>query len=599
MINQKIETNLIPGHVNPRISVSQFDKNSRTLQFALYNGNTAYNIVSGTTALIQGTKPDKHAFQYVASVTVGSNIVTATLTEQMTAVAGDVLCEIVLNKGTEKLATANFILDVEKAALGDDSIHSDSELPLIIALATEQMEAAAASATLAQSYAKGGTGTRTGENTDNAKYYKEQAASSASSASSSATTATNKATAAAGSATLAESYAKGGTGTRTGENTDNAKYYKEQAASSSSSAASQATAAAGSATLSESYAKGGTETRTGENTDNSKYYKEQAAGSATAAAGSASTASTKASNASASATLAASFAKGGTGTRSGEDTDNAKYYKEHAANSASSASSSESIASGKASDASASATLAESYTKGGTGTRTGEDTDNSKYYKEHAASSASSAQASADRAQAYSVNVPYIGQNGNWWIWDNTTGAYVDSGVDASITLRIADITMLNPDATPYVTNTGTDTDPIFHLFIPRGKGISSIAKTSTSGLVDTYTITYSDGNTTTFQVTNGKTAYQSAVEGGYAGTEAEFEQDLANFGPWAESAHADAATAGQAASDAQASADLAAQYAEFITPHFIIQNNRLYIKDDAVGEFITANNRLYIKLAS
>ena len=29
-----------------------------------------------------------------------------------------------------------------------------------------------------------------------------------------------------------------------------------------------------------------------------------------------------------------------------------------------------------------SATLAESYTKGGTGTRTGEDTDNSKYYKE-------------------------------------------------------------------------------------------------------------------------------------------------------------------------------------------------------------------------
>ena len=35
-------------------------------------------------------------------------------------------------------------------------------------------------------------------------------------------------------------------------------------------------------------------------------------------------------------------------------------------------------------------------------------------------------------------------------------------------------------------------------------KGISSIAKTSTSGLVDTYTITYSDGTTSTFTVTNG-----------------------------------------------------------------------------------------------
>lgn len=34
-------------------------------------------------------------------------------------------------------------------------------------------------------------------------------------------------------------------------------------------------------------------------------------------------------------------------------------------------------------------------------------------------------------------------------------------------------------------------------------KGISSIAKTSTSGLVDTYTITYTDGTTSTFTVTN------------------------------------------------------------------------------------------------
>ena len=35
-------------------------------------------------------------------------------------------------------------------------------------------------------------------------------------------------------------------------------------------------------------------------------------------------------------------------------------------------------------------------------------------------------------------------------------------------------------------------------------KGIVSIEKTSTSGLVDTYTITYTDGTTTTFTVTNG-----------------------------------------------------------------------------------------------
>ena len=72
-------------------------------------------------------------------------------------------------------------------------------------------------------------------------------------------------------------------------------------------------------------------------------------------------------------------------------------------------------------------------------------------------------------AIASSANPPIIGNNGHWWIINPQTGEYVDSGIDASITVRIADITMLDPGATPYVTNTGTDTDPIFHLYIPRG----------------------------------------------------------------------------------------------------------------------------------
>ena len=39
----------------------------------------------------------------------------------------------------------------------------------------------------------------------------------------------------------------------------------------------------------------------------------------------------------------------------------------------------------------------------------------------------------------------------------------------------------------------------------PTGVGIASIEKTGTSGLVDTYTITYTDGDTDTFTVTNGE----------------------------------------------------------------------------------------------
>ena len=107
--------------------------------------------------------------------------------------------------------------------------------------------------------------------------------------------------------------------------------------------------------------------------------------------------------------------------------------------------------------------------------------------------------------ETLSTHPPYIGANGNWWVWNTSTEAFVDSGVDASITVDIADITMIAYGQTPYVTNTGTDTDPVFHLFLPAPSGINNIAKSGTSGLVDTYTITFDDGTTSTFFVTNGK----------------------------------------------------------------------------------------------
>lgn len=57
------------------------------------------------------------------------------------------------------------------------------------------------------------------------------------------------------------------------------------------------------------------------------------------------------------------------------------------------------------------------------------------------------------------------------------------------------------------VTRTGTDENPILNFTLEKGEtgnGIASIAKTSTSGLVDTYTITFTNGQTTTYQITNG-----------------------------------------------------------------------------------------------
>ena len=69
----------------------------------------------------------------------------------------------------------------------------------------------------------------------------------------------------------------------------------------------------------------------------------------------------------------------------------------------------------------------------------------------------------------------------------------------------------------PSVTRTGTDENPIFNFVLQKGdtgeqgiqgetgNGIASIQKTGTSGLVDTYTITYTDGTTSTFTITNGE----------------------------------------------------------------------------------------------
>lgn len=54
-------------------------------------------------------------------------------------------------------------------------------------------------------------------------------------------------------------------------------------------------------------------------------------------------------------------------------------------------------------------------------------------------------------------------------------------------------------------TITVTYVDGSVDTFTSSGlKGISAIAKTGTSGIIDTYTITFTDGTTTTFTVTNG-----------------------------------------------------------------------------------------------
>ena len=111
------------------------------------------------------------------------------------------------------------------------SLAAVSTLEGYVSAAAGSATAAAGSATAAETSANNAdTFAKSSKNySEAAKASKEAATQSATTAGEKATVASQKATAAENSQILAQSYAKGGTGTRTGEDTDNAKYYMEQA----------------------------------------------------------------------------------------------------------------------------------------------------------------------------------------------------------------------------------------------------------------------------------------------------------------------------------------------------------------------------------
>lgn len=143
-ITQQFEIDMIPQTVPVVVPVNQYDTGTGRLIVKLKRGTSDYT-PSSATAQIQGTKPDKHGFQYSASIS--GNTVTADLTQQMTACPGDVRTQIVVTESSGKTGTFAFILRVQPSALADDTDISDTELPAIIDAAetnAERAEAAAA-----------------------------------------------------------------------------------------------------------------------------------------------------------------------------------------------------------------------------------------------------------------------------------------------------------------------------------------------------------------------------------------------------------------------------------------------------------------------
>lgn len=184
MTTQSFNLDIIPQGVAPQVYVSQYDK-GQTWLISLFVNNLPFNIPSGASVTIQGTKPDSTGFQYAC--TFADNVVTAVEEQQMTILAGKIPCEIVVALGGAKIASLNFCLAVEPAALRDDTQISETDLPLIeeAAEAVEQIPALIAQveeyAEDAEAWATGEIdGTEVPQTADqyhnNAKWYAEQAA---------------------------------------------------------------------------------------------------------------------------------------------------------------------------------------------------------------------------------------------------------------------------------------------------------------------------------------------------------------------------------------------------------------------------------------
>ena len=150
LIEQVYNLDLVPNGRPLVVNVSQYDQGSRALTFNFFKDNVAFTPPAGYAAHITGTKPDGTGFMY--AMTVSGSAATVEVTQQMCAVAGDCPCEIRLIDGNSNvLGTANFTLSVERAAMDDDTVISESDIPYFEELATQAAASAASAAASASS----------------------------------------------------------------------------------------------------------------------------------------------------------------------------------------------------------------------------------------------------------------------------------------------------------------------------------------------------------------------------------------------------------------------------------------------------------------
>ena len=276
------------------INAKQYDRSSRWISITCYDNGKLFNLnASKHVAYIRYRKADGNGVLASCRINYKGEVLVE-LTEQM--LSADGICyvdliivnkgsaivnvdtgEVITTDGSTIMSTMAFCVNVYEAAVDNSLIESTYEYEtnalneLLVNANANYKEVVQ----LAKSYAVGDAGgIRENENYDNAKYYSELAASSANGADVSEANALlymNNAELYMNNAKTSETNAKTSE-TNAAASEQSAKTSETNAAVSEKNAKISEESILSSANLSQSYAVGGTGTREGEDTNNAQYY---------------------------------------------------------------------------------------------------------------------------------------------------------------------------------------------------------------------------------------------------------------------------------------------------------------------------------------
>ena len=151
-ITQEIDLNLIPSSAPVIVHLNQYDEGKGRIIAHLYNGSQPYVPGLNATVKVQGTKPDKHAFQYWCDI--DGSTVTVDVNVQMTAVAGLVPTQLIVNETSGITGSFAFQLDVQASTLPSNIDVSETDLPILTEEAQEAARRAVQAAASAEESAE-------------------------------------------------------------------------------------------------------------------------------------------------------------------------------------------------------------------------------------------------------------------------------------------------------------------------------------------------------------------------------------------------------------------------------------------------------------